>query len=91
MSQELIKEAAAATKRRYARIRRRNTILFISIAFLLGLSAGMLPYLLTPQGWHTTTPPSERPLHVMTKGWYDDGKWYSYDCGEEITVKAWRP
>lgn len=90
MSRQIL-EAAAATKRFYARRRRRKLILYSALSFVVGLSIGSIPSFVMEEGWYTETPPSERPIHVMTKGWYDDGKFYSYDCGEEITVHQWRP
>ncbi len=45
-----------------------------------------------PEPWNTSTPPSRQKLEVVTYGWHDPKRgWCSYDNGEQITVKQWKP
>jgi len=62
-------------------------------AFILGLASAFAgSYIMDRGPWRSDAPPVEQKVQVVTHGWYHKKKgWCSYDCGEPITVKEWRP
>ena len=63
------------------------------MAAFFAVTAFALILLLTPnEDWRTSTPPSRQKVEVVTYGWHDPKRgWCSYDNGEQITVKQWKP
>lgn len=86
-------EIAAIEERHRKEVKRWKSIAIVEfvLALVVFVFAAYTSYNAKNPGWRSGTPPTEQPLTVITEGWYDKGKWYSYDCGEEITVNAWKP
>ena len=62
-----------------------------SFAFGFAVAFGVIQ-LIDREPWRSDAPPVEQKVQVVTHGWYHKKKgWCSYDCGEPITVKEWRP
>lgn len=58
------------------------------------LGACTVIYLLDEErhGWHTDKPMPMQRLTVVTEGFMDkQGDWRSFDNGEKIAVKQWKP
>ena len=49
-------------------------------------------YLLASSTWRSDQAPPLQRVHVVTEGFMDrQGQWRSFDTGERITAKYWKP
>ena len=86
----LLNDMLASERRAKARVALRGSVW---MAAFFAVTTFALILLLTPnEDWRTSTPPSRQKVEVVTYGWHDPKRgWCSYDTGEPITVKQWKP
>lgn len=77
-------------------IRRNKAWMWAWLGTSTALAAIVLALILRPafgkEQWRKSTPPTRQKLEVVTYGWHDPKRgWCSYDNGEQITVKQWKP
>ena len=80
-----------ALKRHRREVDRWKLVAIVNFVCLCAV-AGIHYYGVLSGGWHTDKPMPMQRLTVVTEGFMDkQGDWRSFDNGEKITVKQWKP
>ena len=87
-AQRARQEALKRHRREVARWKLSAIVNFVCLLAITGIHF----YGVFTSEWHTDKPMPMQRLTVVTDGFMDkQGNWRSFDNGEKITVKQWKP
>lgn len=88
-AQRARQEALKRHRREVAQWKRVAHAFMVMSVIIMG---ALILFVLHTDNWHTDKPMPMQRLTVVTEGFMDrQGNWRSFDNGEKITVKQWKP